>query len=283
MESLFSSLPVPEKVAEGFAFPEGVSVARDGSLFLVNCDDDRIHRVTPSGQVSVFARVRGKGNGSKFRSNGTLVVCDYIARAIVEVDTSGRVRALATHDVDNEPFSGPNDLVIARNGDLYFTSPQGSDKENPVGKVYHYSAAHKVTTIVAEGLAFPNGLSLNGEESALYIAETFYSRIWKFVVLESGRLEAGRIFATIPGGHYPDGMDFDVEGNLYVAYFGSGNVVVLSPSGTVVAELPAGGKNPTNLAFGGPKGDWLYVTEAETNSLYVLKIGKRGLHLPPVA
>lgn len=271
MSPLFSTSPVPEKVADGFAFPEGVSVAADGSIFLVNCDDDRIHRVTPEGQVSVFAHVPGKGNGSNFRADGTLVVCDYAARSIVEIDTAGGVTVLSDQDVDGAPFSGPNDVAIARNGDLYFTSPQGSDKEKSIGKVYYHNAARKETTIVAEGLAFPNGLALNADETILYLAETSHSRIWHFPVLEPGRLETGRIFANLPDSRYPDGILFDTAGYLYIAYYGSGKILVLSPEGTLAAELPAGGKNPTNLAFGGPNNDWLYITEAETNSLYVLK------------
>jgi len=57
-------------------------------------------------------------------------------------------------------------------------------------------------------------------------------------------------------------------------------IVVVNSSGDIIAEMPAGGTRPTNLSFGGPNGDWLYVTEAETHSLYLLKVGNRGLRLP---
>lgn len=270
----------PEKVADGFGFPEGVSAAPDGSVYLVNCDNDTIHRVRAEGSVEVFAHVPGKGNGSKRRENDHLVVCDYAAKCIVEVDPAGTGRVLTEQDVEGNPFTGPNDACIAQNGDLYFTSPQGSDKDNPTGKVYHYAAATGATTVVAEGMAFPNGLSLSAQEDHLYIAETLHSRIWRFPVLQPTVLGAGRIFAQLPGGHYPDGIDFDADGWLYVAYYGSGTIVVVDTNGQIVAQLPAGGKNPTNLSFGGPSADWMYVTEAETNALYVLKVGRRGLHLP---
>jgi gluconolactonase len=270
----------PEKVAEGFGFPEGASAAPDGSVFLVNCDNEIIHRVSVDGSIEVFAQLPGKGNGSKRRENGNLVVCDYAAKCLMEFDSAGNGCILTERDTDGKPFTGPNDVCIARNGDLYFTSPQGSDRDHPIGKVYHYAAATGATTVVAEGLAFPNGLSLSATEDYLYIAETFHSRIWRFPVLQPGVLGAGRIFAQLPGLHYPDGIDFDAEGWLYVAYYGSATIVVLDQGGDIVAQLPAGGKNPTNLSFGGPSGDWLYVTEAETNTLFVLKIGRRGFRLP---
>jgi gluconolactonase len=270
----------PVKIAGGFEFPEGASVDADGGIFLVNCHNDVINRVSPDGEVTVYARVPGKGNGTKLRPDGTLVVCDYFANCIVEIDREGNTTMLVDTDVDGNALSrGPNDVCIAKNGDLYFTTPQGSGRNNPVGKVYHHSRQTGRTTIVAEGLAFPNGLSLNADESMLYVAESQHSRIWRFPIIEPGLLATGRIFVQLSGGWDPDGIDFDENGNLYIAYFGSGLLVVVDPNGQIVAELPAGGKNPTNLSFGGPGGDWLYLTEAETNSLYLFKIGKRGLRL----
>ena len=268
------------KVAGGFEFPEGATVAPDGSIFLVNCSTDIINRVTPEGEVSVYARVPGKGNGAKLRPDGRLVVCDYFANCIVEVDTAGNTTMLVDSDVEGNPLSrGPNDVCITKSGDLYFTTPQGSGKNNPVGKVYHHSRQTGRTSIVAEGLAFPNGLSLNEDESMLFVAESQHSRVWRFPILKPNLLATGRIFVQLDGGWDPDGIDFDVDGNLYIAYFGSGLLVVVNPEGRVVAEIPAGGKNPTNLSFGGPNGDWIYLTEAASNSLYLFKVGRKGLHL----
>lgn len=271
----------PVKIADGFDFPEGATVAADGSIFLVNCHNDIINRVSSDGaRIEVYARVPGKGNGTKLRPDGTLVVCDYFANCIVEVDTNGGVTTLIDKDVDGDALSrGPNDVVIAKNGDLYFTTPQGTGKNNPVGKVYHHEASTGRTTIVAEGLAFPNGISLPADERWLYVAESQHSRVWRYPIFEPGVLGAGRIFVQLAGGWDPDGIEFDAEGNLYIAYFGSGLLVVVDPAGKVVAEIPAGGKNPTNLSFGGPNGDQLYLTEAETNSLYRFDIGKRGLRV----
>lgn len=268
------------KVADGFDFPEGATVAADGSIFLVNCHNDVINRVTPDGEISLYARVPGKGNGTKLRPDCTLVVCDYFANCIAEVDTAGNTTVLIDKDVDGNPLSrGPNDVCIAKSGDLYFTTPQGSGKNNPVGKVYHHSQSTGRTSIIAEGLAFPNGIALSADESMLYVAESQHSRIWRFPILKPDLLAAGRIFVQLEGGWDPDGIDFDSDGNLYIAYFGSGMLMVVDPSGKVVAEIPAGGKNPTNLSFGGPNGDWIYLTEAQTNSLYLFKVGRRGLRL----
>lgn len=271
----------PIKIAGGFAFPEGVSASPDGSVYLVNCDNNIVSRVSPDGEVTIHARLPGKGNGSKLRADGALLVCDYFANCIVEVATDGAVTPFVTSDTDDRALSrGPNDVVIMRDGDLYFTTPQGSGKDRPIGKVYHYSATSGHARVVAEGLAFPNGVSAPADESYLYVAESAQSRIWRFPILSPGVLGAGRIFINLDGGQDPDGIEFDAVGNLYIAYCGGGAIVVVDPGGDIVAELPAGGSHPTNVSFGGPNGDQLFVTEAETNSLYRLDIGRRGVRLP---
>jgi gluconolactonase len=71
----------------------------------------------------------------------------------------------------------------------------------------------------------------------------------------------------------PDGMAFGQDGNLYAAHWGKGVVAVIDPDGKVVAELPVGGLNPTNVAFWGSS---LYVTEVENGQVVRLDIGVEG-------
>jgi len=84
------------------------------------------------------------------------------------------------------------------------------------------------------------------------------------------------VFAETPGGVGGDGVAFDVEGNLYMAHFGTGEISVFSPDGELLEKLPAGGMKPTNVAFGGEDMMELYVTEVETNSVYRLRPGIAG-------
>merc|ERR1712232_446121 len=57
-----------------------------------------------------------------------------------------------------------------------------------------------------------------------------------------------------------DGMRTDVDGNLYVTRNGNQKVMVISPAGELLSELPLESiVYATNLAFGGPDGKVLYV------------------------
>jgi sugar lactone lactonase YvrE len=74
-------------------------------------------------------------------------------------------------------------------------------------------------------------------------------------------------------------MAFDVAGNLYIAHYGGGEVIILNPKGEVVERVPVGGLYPTNVAFGGSARKTLYVTEVETGSVYRFNADHAGLPL----
>jgi hypothetical protein len=64
------------------------------------------------------------------------------------------------------------------------------------------------------------------------------------------------------GAGLPDDMCLGEDGNLYVAHLGCRQVVVFDKRGRVIRILPAGNRRTTNVAFGGPGRDQLYITSA---------------------
>jgi gluconolactonase len=77
----------------------------------------------------------------------------------------------------------------------------------------------------------------------------------------------------------PDGMKFGVNGNLYVAVFGQGDVTVLDPLGKVVQRIKTRGSMPSNLLFGEKGEKQIYVTEVESGSVQILDVDTDGLPL----
>ena len=260
----------PTVVASGFISPEGPSFDRKGVLHFVDWDARNIYRVTPDGQVSEFVHTGGVPTGSKFHRNGHLYVADGDL-GILDISPAGGIRVVAAEH-EGRRFRGPNDLVFAFNGDLYFTDPKGSGADSPVGNVYLVRADGRVE-LFAGGFQFPNGVALSTAGDTLYLAETIPNRIWAFELGRDGHEKSRRVFAQLEGGLGPDGMAFGQDGNLYVAHFGKGVVAVINPDGKVVAELPAGGMKPTNVAF------WetsLYVTDVDRRQVTRLDVGVRG-------
>mgnify|MGYP006291434913 CR=1 FL=1 len=260
----------PIVVATGFKSPEGPSFDRRGLLYLVDWDAKRVYRISRTGDVEAFAATGGVPTGSKFHRNGNLLVADG-EQGILEITPNGTIRAAAT-EWQGQPFRGPNDLVFAFNGDLYFTDPKGSDTKRPIGRVFILRQDGRVERF-AGGFQFPNGVVLSNDGKRLYLAETLSNRIWAFELDSSGRERSRRLFAQLEGGLGPDGMASDQDGNLFVAHFGKGVVTVLDATGRIIAELPTAGAKPTNVAFWGSS---LYVTEVERGQVVRLDVGVEG-------
>ena len=71
-------------------------------------------------------------------------------------------------------------------------------------------------------------------------------------------------------------MKFGTNGRLYVTVFGQGDVTVLAPDGAVAERIELAGSMPTNLAFGPPGSQRIYVTEDEHGTLEVCDVGTDG-------
>lgn len=259
--------------AAGFKFPEGPAIDRNGNLFVVDVDTGDISRISTEGDVEIFVNTGGAPNGAKFHANGDLYVADR-QKGIIAISPEGRIRVIVEH-FQGKKFNGPNDLVFDSKENLYFTDPHGSSAENPFGSVYKLASNGNLACL-ASGLAFPNGVVLSKDEQFLFVADTRKNRILRYVFSPSFR---SYIFSQLSGGWGPDGLAFDVAGNLYVAHYGGGDVIILNPKGEIVERVPVGGKHPTNVAFGGQDRKTLYVTEVETGSIYRFETDFPGLPL----
>jgi gluconolactonase len=259
--------------ATGFNFPEGPALDRNGNLFVVNVDSGDISKISPEGEVKTFVNIGGAPNGAKFHANGDLYVADR-QKGIIAISPDGKIRVIVDH-YKGKKFYGPNDLIFDSKGNLYFTDPHGSSAESPFGCVYRFSSSGELTCLAA-GLAFPNGLVLSKDEKFLFVADTRKNRILRYVFNPPFR---SYIFSQLSGGWGPDGLAFDVAGNLYVAHYGGGDVVILNLKGEIVERVPVGEGHPTNVAFGGPDRKTLYVTEVETGSVYRFETNYPGLPL----
>ena len=268
----------PKRFASGFEFVEGPAFDSEETLHVVNVKGGYISKVSPRGKVTQFVNTNGAPNGAKFDAHGHLYVCDCKLQAILDIAPDGLFSKVVTES-DGKPLKGPNDLVFDMEGGYYFTDPEGSNMENPIGTVHRVDPGGNVSTF-AQGLAYPNGIVVSEDQRRVFIAETFTRYIHSYALRPDGMAAASRVHGELPkGGLGPDGMALDVEGNLYVAYYDAGTIVVLDPWGNVKEELDAGGKRPTNVAFGGKDRTKLFITETETDSIYVHKVKVPGLPL----
>ncbi len=268
-----------EPLATGFDSPEGPCFAENGDLYFVNWLSSSINRLGSDGVVREFINTGGIPAGLAFHPDGTLYCADEGSEihGILKISPDGTM----TRFVDSyhgRPLNGANDLVFDRNGVLYFSDPWGSSAEKPTGGFYRAFPDGRLEQLDA-GLAFPNGVALNADESAVFLAETYRNHILRYPIGPGGAVGRPTVFARLSDGPGPDGMAFDAEGRLYVAHFGEGRVDVLDQDGREIDRIPVPGREVTNVAFGGPDFDALVITECQTASVYRIKLGVRGQRL----
>jgi gluconolactonase len=254
-----------------------------------------IVQFTLDGQGKVWAKT-GAPNGHKILADGTHLVCDASRHAVLRLSADGALLAAASSECDGSPLRGPNDLTLdTAHAGFYFSDPGGSSDTSPIGTV-HYVDRDGRTHLVDSGLAFPNGIVLRPDGKQLLLAESKHNRVLVSDVLSPGKLGPRQVFAELPSkdtsrgqiDNQPDGMCLDAAGNLYVAHYGMQQVQVLSPAGKLMRRYPGGNVTTSNVAFGGPRGDQLFVTgglgaEAGGGGLFRLDLGVAGLQILPGA
>jgi gluconolactonase len=278
------------KVLETPGYTEGVVVDRNGVIYISDVYNGTIYSVTADGQAKVWAKT-GAPNGHKILPDGTHLVCDGSQHAVLHLDAEGKMIGKAASEYEGRPLRSPNDLTIDPSGGFYFTDPGGSSLANPIGTV-HYVDTKGKTHLVADGLAFPNGIALRPDGRTLLVGESKHNRILSYDIISPGKVAKMRVFATLPVkgtgqiANEPDGICLDEAGNLYVAHYGMRQVQVLSPAGKLLRRYDAGNLTTSNVAFSGPGMDQLYVTGAlgdETKTkggLFRLDLkGVRGLKI----
>lgn len=109
------------------------------------------------------------------------------------------------------PLNAPNDLVVARDGTVYFTDP---DLATWVGKrrlgfngVYRIAPKSREITLMSDVLREPNGVALSRNETILYVSDEMKGNVVAFHLDANGQARDHREFAgRLPGA---DGMTVD--------------------------------------------------------------------------
>ncbi|WP_211341859.1 SMP-30/gluconolactonase/LRE family protein [Ulvibacterium marinum] len=258
---------------KGLDFPEGPAFDSKGNLWFVELKGGNLCQWA-DGVLKRFP-TDGEPNGVAIDGNDHIWFCDAGQNAIRTYCPDSDSFETVENQIENRPLFRPNDLTFDVNGNLLFTCP-GDSRTEPTGYVCALKMDGTVRKI-AESLYFPNGLAFAPEGKTLIIAETYMHRLWKGTWDVQGfRLGNFEPWMVVGGPTGPDGMAFDVEGNLYVAIFGKQCIKKISPLGEIVKEIPLSGKNPTNCAF---QGTSLFVTEAEVGQIMRLATPYLGLPL----
>ncbi len=114
---------------------------------------------------------------------------------------------------------------------------------------------------VVEGITVSNGIGFSPDASTMYYVDTRPGVLLAFDYDSGSGRAANRRVVSDCGGT-PDGLAVDRDGNVWVAFFGEGEVRCYSPLGEVVDRIRVAVPNVTCPEFVGPDLDRLVITTA---------------------
>jgi len=268
INELISADAEVELLAEGFDWSEGPAWVADGDYLLFSdIPPNSIYRwserdgirlfLKPSGYDGSRTDLREPGsNGLAIDGNGSLILAEHGNRRIARLeslDNPTADRTTLTDRYDGARLNSPNDIVIATNGDIYFTDPpyglagqtDDPEKELDFQGVYLLRQSDQQTVLLAKQ-SRPNGIGLSPDGQTLYVANSDGAApyIYAYDVLDNGELGARRVFfdagALARQGRRgaPDGMTVDSDGNLWAT--GPGGVLIIDNSGRHLGSILTG-------------------------------------------
>ncbi len=224
--------------------PGGLWIDKDDNMFVAATNERQILKVTPKKKISVLA--------SKFED-------------------------------DPKTAKGPNDLVVAKDGTIYFTDPNGYDGSAPNGTVYMVKGGK--TSVFSREITGPNGIGLSEDEKTLYVAHNIAkesSKIVQWPLNDDGTAGKMSEFASVQP-CMADGIAVDKEGAMWLTCYSFGTAYRISREGKILATITTAQKALTNVKFGRAGAEnTLYFTSSDmdrvTGYIYRAKVQTQGIH-----
>ncbi len=294
------------KVAANICFLEGPAWHASGDLYFSDISGNRILKMAPDGQVSVFRADSGRTNGNTFDAQGRLICCVGAEsgpggrRRIVRTDlATGQVEVL-TDRFEGKRYNSPNDVCVDHQGRIWFTDPyywtERDTLELDCEAVYCIDGSRVRRVVSQPAIGRPNGLAITPDDKTLYVVDSHNvaggnRKIWAFDVQADGSLANQRLVFDFGRGRGGDGMRLDRQGNLWIAagvHKARGphettevaaGIYVVSPQGKLLGSIPIPEDVLTNLTFAGPNFKTLYATAGK--SLFRIPVSVSGYSLYP--
>jgi gluconolactonase len=283
--------PKLERLYTGTRLGEGPTYFADLDILIwSDIPNNRMLRYVEGQGTSVFRSPSGHANGSTRDREGRLVTCEHSGRRVVRTEPNGTLTVIADR-YEGRRLNSPNDVVVKSDGTVWFTDPSYGIRDNwegvvatreqPTCNIYRVDPATGEITIAASDCEMPNGLAFDLTESRLFVTDTSRSEhadgghhVLVYDVVGDRALADRRTFAEINPG-FPDGFRLDTEGFLWTSA-GDG-VQCFSPDGKLVGRILVP-EVTTNLVFGGPRGDRLFITGL--TSLWSVFVHRKGAERP---
>jgi sugar lactone lactonase YvrE len=191
----------------------------DGRLWFSDWTGGRIVAVDDAGTTEVVVEHPSLPMCFDFLPDGRLVVVSNQERALLTLEADGTLAPYA--DLSALSSYGCNDVVVDGLGRVWVNSPDFDFATGPPAGQAQPGLVGLVTPggevrVVAEDLAFPNGMAVTADGRTLVVADSYRHHLVGFIIGDDGSLSGRRVWADL-GDHAPDGICLDVEGAAWYA------------------------------------------------------------------
>lgn len=279
--------------------PNGVAIGPDGFAYVCN-----------NGGIFDFVEMPlvPKGTGRRTRDEYLLLpdaACPggmYRGGSISKVNLkTGHVTEIYGPNTGHQLIA-PDDIVFDSKrpeGAFWFTDC-GYQNEGVLmkGGVYRATIDGKSLAKVAR-VPSANGIGLSPEGDVLYVADTLFARLWAIALDPLTRAVIppypdapfdGEVILTLQGLQWLDSLKVEQSGRICIATLLSGGITIFDKTDKSVDFLPVGVPLPnglskgdpmtSNLCFGGPNLDDVWITSSAEGRIYHGKTWPRpGLKL----
>jgi gluconolactonase len=212
---------------------------------------------------------------------GRLLIATFGGRTIERLEKDGKRTVLAER-FDGKKFNGTDDIVVRRNGTIYFTDIYDfrTNAKSPLVELHQvglYMIKDGKVTLALSQEQNPgsNGVALSPDEKYLYVT-TSGKKLSRYEVQPDDTLINGKLFADLsadPKPGSPDGLRADSQGNVYCS--GPGGLWIFSPAGKHLGTI----KVPENFAsFGFGDADYKTMYIGGESTIYMIQMNVAGIH-----
>ena len=257
-----------ELVGEGYGFTEGTIANEKGEVFFQDIPKSITYKIGLDGKVQALKTDAKRASGTAIGMDGKRYTVSSRTKQVYSYDVEEKEMILA------DSIAG-NDIAIAKNGNIYITAPDGSEKPS---KLY-LIRPNGDKILLDEGLKYANGLTFSPDQTQLYVTESVTHWLWIYQIQADGTLVNKQRFGwlhsnDLTGNSWADGVKCDKDGRVYVAT--NLGIQVLDQLGRVNAIIPMPTGGAANLCFGGKDFDTMYV--ASMSKVFKRKFNTRGVN-----
>ncbi|NRR28913.1 SMP-30/gluconolactonase/LRE family protein, partial [Oxalobacteraceae bacterium] len=160
-----------------------------------------------------------------------------------------------------------NDAKADAAGRIWAGSMHNTDYSQAAGRLFRLD--HDLSLqLMEQGYHICNGPAFSRDGATMYHTDSFEGRTYAYPLAADGALDEARLWREFDGDveGWPDGMNVDSEGCLWIAQWGGGRVCRYTAQGELLQTVTLPVRNPASCTFGGTDLKTLYITTAREDN-----------------